>query len=182
MRVWVDAGHGGYDPGAVGPSGLREKDITLAVTKRIASLLEGKGYAVGVTRNKDEYVSLGEVCRRANTFGADIFVSVHCNAAEVPTAHGVETFHHPTSRKGIQLARLIQAELVAATGRRDRCKPDGAKYANFYVLKHTAMPAVLTEIGFISNPEEEELLASEDYQRKCAEAIVRGIDAYFGRE
>ena len=59
MRVWVDAGHGGYDPGAVGPSGLREKDITLAVTKRIASLLEGKGYAVGVTRNKDEYVSLG---------------------------------------------------------------------------------------------------------------------------
>lgn len=182
MRVWVDAGHGGSDPGAIGPNGLQEKNITLAVARKLAIVLLDKGYEVGTTRHLDEFVSLSERCRRANACAADTFVSVHCNAAAVPTANGVETFHHPTSRKGIQLAKLIQAELVAATGLRDRCAPGGAKYANFQVLRDTAMPAVLAELGFISNPTEEQLLASEDFQMTCAEAIVRGIDAYFGRE
>lgn len=174
-KIWVDAGHGGSDPGAIGPGGLKEKDVTLGVSQALAFLLREMGYGVGVTRLLDEYVALGERCRRANTFDAAVFVSVHCNAAAVPAANGIETFHYPTSRNGMQLARLIQAELVAATGLRDR----GAKYANFQVLRDTAMPAVLVELGFISNPREEELLRSDDYQLTCAQAIVRGIESYF---
>lgn len=174
-KIWVDAGHGGSDPGAVGANGLLEKSINLEVARELVSLLFGKGYRVGATRLADEYMSLSERCRRANAFQADVFVSIHCNAADVPTANGIETAHYPTSRNGMQLARLIQAELVAATGLRDR----GAKYANFQVLRDTAMPAVLVELGFISNPREEELLRSDDYQLTCAQAIVRGIESYF---
>lgn len=175
MKVCIDPGHGGKDPGAVG-SVLKEKGVTLQVSFLLKKALE-PDFAVVMTRSDDIYVSLGERCRFANREKADLFVSLHCNSANVHTANGIETFHHPTSRRGIGLAKLIQAELVSATGLKDR----GAKYATFQVLRDTAMPAVLIELGFINNPVEEKLLGSFDYQSMCASAIAQGIRRYFVR-
>ena len=91
-RVAIDAGHGGNDPGAQGPSGLREKDVTLAVARKLAPILSRLGIQVALTREDDRYVTLEERTARANAFGADLFVSIHCNAAENKTRRGVETY------------------------------------------------------------------------------------------
>jgi N-acetylmuramoyl-L-alanine amidase len=91
-RIAIDAGHGGNDPGAQGPSGLREKDVTLAVAHKLAPILSRLGIQVTLTRDDDRYVTLEERTARANAFGADLFVSIHCNAAENKTRHGVETY------------------------------------------------------------------------------------------
>ena len=91
-RVAIDAGHGGTDPGALGPSGLREKDVTLAVAHKLAPILSRLGIEVALTRDDDRYVTLEERTARANAFGADLFVSIHCNAAENKTRRGVETY------------------------------------------------------------------------------------------
>lgn len=175
-RVCLDPGHGGRDPGAVGKSGLREKDINLQVALRVADLLMEK-YEVSITRINDSHVSLTKRCEIANQSKSELFVSVHCNAAENPEAHGIETFHYYTSDRGKLLAGEIQWGLIALTDRRDR----GVKAAGFQVLKGTSMPAVLVEMGFISNREEEELLQEEEYQTACAKAIVRGIEEFFDR-
>lgn len=175
MKICIDPGHGGRDPGALGPSGTKEKDIALLVALRLKQLLKDRDSII-LTRSGDEYVSLGERCRIANTGKADLFVSIHCNSAEVSTANGVETFHHPTSRKGIELARYIQPKLVAHTGLRDRT----VKYANYQVLRDTVMPAVLVELAFINNPTEEVLLNDRVFRAKCAVAIASGIRAYQG--
>ena len=91
-RVAIDAGHGGNDPGALGPSGLREKDVTLAIAHKLAPMLMRQGIQVALTRDDDRYVTLEERTARANAFGADLFVSIHCNAAENKTRRGVETY------------------------------------------------------------------------------------------
>ncbi len=173
MKICIDPGHGGRDPGAVGPNGLLEKDIVLLVALRLKHLLKERSEVV-LTRSGDEYVSLGERVRIANIAQADLFVSVHCNSAEINTAHGVETFHHPTSRKGIELAEAIQPELIHYSGLVDR----GVKYANFQVLRETIMPAVLVELAFINNPSEEVLLGDRVFRAKCAVAIAAGIRSY----
>lgn len=176
MKIVLDAGHGGTDPGSVGPGGNLEKIIALKVVRKLQSILV-KGHCVILSRYDDSYVSLKERCDLANVHSADIFVSIHCNSAGVATATGIETFHHPKSKNGIRLAKEIQAQLVKATGLADRkAKVHKDK---LYVLYHTQMPAVLVEIGFINNHIEEQLIASEEYQEKCAEAIARGIESYF---
>lgn len=91
-RVAIDAGHGGSDPGALGPTGIREKDVTLAIAHKLAPMLARQGIQVALTRDEDRYVTLEERTARANAFGADLFVSIHCNAAENKTRHGVETY------------------------------------------------------------------------------------------
>jgi N-acetylmuramoyl-L-alanine amidase len=91
-RIAVDPGHGGNDPGAQGPTGVREKDVTLAVAHKLAPILARQGLLVTLTRDEDRYVTLEERTARANAFGADLFVSIHCNAAENKTRHGVETY------------------------------------------------------------------------------------------
>lgn len=170
--ICLDAGHGGRDPGAVGVV-YKEKHIALLVSFLLKEELSSE-FGVMMTRTDDVYLSLGERCRIANQAQAALFVSIHCNSARVTTATGIETFHHPTSRNGIRLAGLIQPELIAATGLKDR----GVKYANYQVLRDTSMPAVLVELGFINNPAEELLLGSVEYQTKCAEAIAKGIVEY----
>jgi N-acetylmuramoyl-L-alanine amidase len=91
-RIAIDAGHGGSDPGALGTSGIREKDVTLAIAHKLAPMLMRQGIQVTLTRDDDRYVTLEERTARANAFGADLFVSIHCNAAENKTRHGVETY------------------------------------------------------------------------------------------
>ncbi len=171
MRIVIDPGHGGRDPGAIGPSGLKEANVTLLVAMKVAEKLQGAGVEVKLTRTTDAFVDLQPRCDVSNTWGADYFVSIHCNAAGTPQARGTETYCYKFGGKGEVLAKAIQAELIAATGRANR----GVKEANFYVLRKTNMPAVLTELAFISNPEEERLLASAAYQEKCALAIAKGI-------
>jgi len=167
----IDPGHGGNDSGAVGPSGAKEKDINLAVAERLHLLMSESGIEAYMTRIGDEEVSLAKRAEKANNISADYFISIHCNAANSPTAHGTETYHYPGSVKGRALAQAVQQELVSATGLADR----GVKEANFYVLRMTAMPAILVELAFLSNPEEERLLATSAFQEKCARAIWAGV-------
>lgn len=173
--VAVDAGHGGDDPGAVGPSGLREKDVTLDVAWRLAARLLDVGARVGLTRDGDVYVDLYERARVANAWGADLFVSIHFNASTNRSVSGIETYYHPNKPDSRPLAEAIQRELVAALGGPNR----GVKTANFAVLRETAMPAVLVEANFISNPDVEAKLRTEEYRQRIADAIARGIQAYW---
>jgi len=171
MIIMIDPGHSGTDPGAVGPSGVKEKDINLLVAERLQLLMAESGIEAYMTRIGDEEVSLAKRAEKANNISADYFISIHCNAANSPTAHGTETYHYPGSVKGRALAQAVQQELVSATGLADR----GVKEANFYALRMTAMPAILVELAFLSNPEEERLLATSAFQEKCACAIWEGI-------
>ena len=176
MRIVIDPGHGGSDPGAVGPNGLKEAHVNLAVALKVAEKLRKAGVEVKLTRTSDVFVDLQPRCDIANSFGADYFVSIHCNSAGTPEAKGTETYCYKFGGQGEVLAKAIQAELIATTGRANR----GVKTANYYVLRRTDMPAVLTELAFISNPEEEHLLGSDDFQEKCASAIARGIGKVIG--
>jgi len=176
VRIVIDPGHGGKDPGAVGPSGIKEANINRQVALMVAEKLQKAGLSVKLTRTTDTFVDLQPRCDIANSFGADYFVSIHCNSAGTPEAKGTETYCYKFGGKGEILAKAIQAELIAATGRANR----GVKTANFYVLRQTNMPAALTELAFISNPEEERLLGSPDYQEKCATAIAGGIGKVIG--
>ena len=107
--------------------------------------------------------------------GAQLFVSIHCNAFSNPSAGGMESYYYEPSADGARLAQLLNEELEKAGGLLNR----GVKTANFYVIKHTNVPASLVELGFITNNWEEQLLNSEDYQNKLAAAIVRAIARYF---
>lgn len=175
-KIVIDPGHGGSDPGAVGPNGLKEAHVNLAVALKVAEKLRKAGVEVKLTRTSDVFIDLQPRCDIANSSGADYFVSIHCNSARTPEAKGTETYCYKFGGQGEVLAKAIQAELLAATGRTNR----GVKTANFYVLRRTNMPAVLTELAFISNPEEECLLADPGYQEKCADAIAKGISKVIG--
>ncbi len=181
-RIVLDPGHGGRDPGAVGPGGTKEKDVTLAVARLLAKYLDPIA-EVKLTRSDDRHLwsntnaDLAERVRIAETWRASYFISLHCNAAAAG-ARGVETYAYKPGGEGERLARAIQKELVEATGFPDR----GVKFANYYVLRKTSMPAVLVEMGFISNPAEEKLLKDPTWQEKAAKAIATGIANYLGKK
>jgi len=175
-RICIDPGHGGYDPGAVGPSGVKEKDINLAVAKLLADKLRNVGKEVILTRAGDLVPwrpdnDLWERCNIANKANADIFISIHCNSANNPAATGTETFCYQRVGASFDLSQAVQNSLVQTLGLPDR----GVKTANFYVLKATKMPAILVELAFINNPREEALLNSPGFQNTCAEAIFKGL-------
>jgi N-acetylmuramoyl-L-alanine amidase len=169
--IIIDAGHGGKDPGAIGPSETKEKDINLEVTKLLSILLDYRGHSVKLTRTEDIYPTWEE---RVESDKDDLYISIHCNSAPNESAQGIETFHYPSSKQGQELASHIQNNLIALTNRTNR----GVKAANFCVLKETRCPAVLAELGFISNEEEERLLRDFDYQLKCAVAIIKAVESY----
>ena len=184
--IVLDAGHGGSDTGAVGPSGVTEASVTLAVTQDLRDILQNSGAHVAMTRdtNVDVYgpyatdrqelqarVDVGE-----RTPGAEVFLSIHCNAFSNPGAHGMETYYYTSGGQGERLATILNEELAAAGDRFNR----GVKQANFYVMRHSSMPASLVELAFITNPTEEALLADEDYQKKLAMALATGLGRYFG--
>jgi len=171
MKIIIDAGHGGKDSGAIGPSGTKEKDINLEVAKLLDILLKYRSHNTKLTRTEDVYPPWED---RVESNRDDIFISIHCNASNNRDAQGIETFHYPSSTEGNKLASLIQNNLIALTNRVDR----GVKEANFYVLRETRCPAVLVELGFISNEEEEELLNDFDYQLKCVVAIIKAVESY----
>lgn len=186
--IVIDPGHGGSDSGAIGPGGTMEKDVTLAVSKKVYDILVRNGATVIMTRTTDRDVyapndsATEELQARVNVaeniVNTDIFLCIHANSFSSPAAHGTETYYYSSSQNGRRLAALVQDELIKSDGLADR----GINTANFYVLKHTTMPAILVELAFISNNHEEGLLNDDTFQEKLAEAICRGINRYFAGE
>jgi len=216
-KVVIDPGHGGYDPGAISKSGLKEKDVNLDIAKRLAKILRDKGIEVVMTRSSDVYVSLNRRVEIANNSGADLLLSIHSNANRVRGLNGFEVYYISTNIDDYQRAfyaaqnatlaldpdcfvsstlnlkatlwdmlytnnRAEAIHLARAICRNiDRnldTRVIGIKGARFKVLRETNMPAVLLEIGFLSNREEERLLKNSYYRQQIAEAIGEGIDNY----
>ena len=171
MTVVLDPGHGGHDPGAVGPTGLEEKMVALEIALGAERVLRARGADLVLTRSDDRFIPLAERAAIANRLGAQCFVSIHINSAPTPTAHGTETFAFRSGTPAERLARAIQDRLVAALRLRDR----GVKFANFQVLRDTRMPAALPEVAFINNPDEEAMLRDPDFRDSAATAIAQGI-------
>lgn len=175
--VVLDAGHGGALTGAM-YEGIKEKDLNLAVTKKVAAILIRHGYNVIMTRSDDTDIGLVERANIANAINADIFVSIHSNANEDPSIFGVSTYHFPQSRRGSLLAQSIQTAAASATGAKNR----GILSANFAVLRETDMAAALVEMGFMTNHSELMQLADEAYQAKMAQGIADGIVRYLNSQ
>jgi N-acetylmuramoyl-L-alanine amidase len=175
--VVIDPGHGGRDPGAVGRIS-NEKTVVLQISKRIADLLEkDERLDVYMTRSQDVFISLDERVAVANQLNADLFLSVHANAMpRSSTVGGTETFIHPSATH--HFGQIVHKHLLQATRLTDR----GLKTANFRVLRGIDMPAVLIEIAFMSNPQEERLLNDPAFQDRVARAIHNAIIEYlFGK-
>ena len=173
MKIFINPGHSvnpNEDPGACG-NGLREEDVVLKIGKRVEKYLRAVGYDVKLF----QYDGLGEICFDANAWKADLFVSIHCNSAENPNAHGTETFSSGGA-KSTRLATCIQNQLVNSLPVVNR----GVKTENYYVLLHTDAPAVLVETAFIKNPNDAKLLVEREDD--FARAIARGVTDYFQNE
>ena len=167
MKIFINPGHHkDLDSGACG-NGLREADVALKIANRVQSYLQAVGYITKVFY----YDGLGEICNDANSWKADLFVSIHCNAA-TGNARGTETFHSG-SVNGKKLAEFIQKQMISRIDTVDR----GIKQAGFYVIKNTNMPAVLVETAFIDNPIDAKLLVEREDD--FARAIAVGITDYF---
>ncbi|HEX7071645.1 MAG TPA: N-acetylmuramoyl-L-alanine amidase [Rhodothermales bacterium] len=216
--IVIDAGHGGHDTGAVA-HGYREKDLCLAVAKRLGSMIEGElGVDVVYTRETDRFITLRERGKIANESGGKLFISIHANAAHNGTASGTETFflgmhkseaarsvmerensvieletdqshytsmtdeslilqtlaHSAYMRKSEELAALVEGQLELYTTSKSR----GVKQAGFYVLWSASMPAILVEMGFITNRREAEFLASSTGQEFVANAILAAVKTF----
>ncbi|MDB9540403.1 N-acetylmuramoyl-L-alanine amidase [Anabaenopsis tanganyikae CS-531] len=168
--VMIDPGHGGRDPGAIGVGGLRESDVVLPISKRVAAILEQNGVQAVLTRDSDYFVSLQgrvDLAQRAN---ADLFVSIHANAISMsrPDVNGLETYYHDS---GQGLARSIHNSVIQNVTIRDR----QVRRARFYVLRRNTMPSVLVEVGFVTGAEDAARLRTTAYQNQMADAIARGI-------
>jgi len=169
IKICLDAGHGGSDPGADGPTGLSEAPVVLEIATMVANDLVGSSFSVMLTRITDEYVSLQHRCDIANEWAANYFVSIHLNS-NGPSAVGVETLYK--TETGKKLAAKIQEQMLAATKDVDR----GLKQrSDLYVLNGTFMPACLAEAGFISHPETEAKFKMLEYKQLVALAIAEGI-------
>lgn len=172
-KVFIDAGHGGTDPGALG-YGYRESDLNLQVAKKVESKLKSKGIDVKMSRNSDIFYSLSERAEMANDYGADAFVSIHQNSAEAKSANGIETYYNRKKEEDRPLSNDIQKQVISQTGANNR----GVKNAEFTVLVKSKMISALVECGFITNELEVKKLSDSSYQDKLATGIANGIEEY----
>jgi N-acetylmuramoyl-L-alanine amidase len=175
MKIVIDAGHGGTDPGAVGSHGLTESATNLIICTELSQLLQEEyGWSTLLTRTSEVFISLGSRCEIANDWGANYFVSVHCNS-NGPSAHGIETLYK--TDKGRALAEPVQKSLIDVTREHDR----GLKHrTDLHVLNGTRMPAILVEVGFISHPATEQKLMTLDYLTLLSDAIALGLKEFIG--
>ena len=187
VDVVLDAGHGGADPGKVAADGTLEKDINLAVAKKVEAALKKQGIRVSMTRTADEMVheegmpqekqtDMRLRCDRINSSGARCAVSIHQNSFTDTSASGAQVFYYTGSEEGRQFADLMQAELIRQVDPANR----RVSKANdsYYLLRKTTIPLLIVECGFMSNPSEAELLQDEAVQEKIAGAICAGIQQY----
>lgn len=179
--VVIDPGHGGKDDGCSDQvEDVDEKVLTLKTAGYLETYLRRAGYRVYMTRSRDLFVSLEERAALANDVDADIFVSVHFNAAESKKAKGIEIFYYDDEIDSVRrdesklLAEDVLRHTIAFTGRKSR----GVKTASFRVIRKTHMPAILVEGGFLTNPEEAALCQKEEYINSLAYGIARGIDEF----
>lgn len=174
-KVVLDPGHGGSDYGAI-REGINEKDITTDVTNRVAAILRSKGYKVALTRSEDKYVSLEDRVAISENEEPEIFVSIHVNAAVSTTPSGIEThYYHEYSK---ELAEVVHKNLIKQIDTKDR----GLFKSMFYVINHTTDPAILVEIGFLSNENERNELITNSRKQKTAQAIADGIIEYLKKK
>jgi N-acetylmuramoyl-L-alanine amidase len=167
--VIIDAGHGGQDPGARAVKGNREKVLALDVSRRVSRILRNSGLRVVETRTGDYFVTLDNRVATSNRTRNAVFVSIHLNWARRSKASGAETFFY--SGRSSRLAANIQKEIIRAYRTNNR----GVKPGRFYVLRNNKRPAVLVELGFLSNPSENAALQNSYTRQKLAEAVARGI-------
>ncbi len=214
--VVIDPGHGGVDFGATGPTGAAEKEVVLAISRRLRTLLVNAGYQVFLTRDHDQDLSLDDRAAVANNYKADVFISIHANASQYPEARGSEVYflsaqasdaesHRVAQIEGAtgaappgtgggelglilwdmaQVQHLAQSSVLATRideqlGEVTSTEGRGVKQAPFRVLVGAAMPAVLVEVAFITNPAEEKLCTSEAFQGRVAAAVLRGVTRFF---
>lgn len=176
--IVLDAGHGGKDAGAVNSTlGLREKDLNLQMILKLGAKLSQRGYNVQYTRTEDNFLELMEIPRIGNSYDPDIFISIHQNSAKTSTPYGLETYYYKPSNDSQPLAKSIHTKLISQSGAFDR----GVRTAPFVVIKHSSSPAILIEVGFISNYAEAPKLATDSYQEILTNAIADGVDNYFNR-
>lgn len=174
--VMIDAAHGGRDPGAVSQSGISEKEIVLSISKKVEKLLKQEGLRVEMTRRSDTFVSLQNRIQLAQKSGTDLLVSIHNNASRDLGERGLMIFHQRQNQQSMLLDSLIHAELKNLNLMPDQ----GSRDADFFILKESAIPAIMIDLGFLSNAEDEKLLTDADIQDQFAaslkEAILKYID------
>ncbi len=175
-RIVVDPGHGGSDPGAIAPSGAYEKDLVWDIGEQLARLLKAAGADVYLTRQGDQTVDVRERARMANSVGADVLISIHMNTFRDKNKSGAEVYHCSLSPVTHRLAQIMQDQLVALG-----FANSGVKKAEFYILKETHMPAVLAEIGYLTNPADERKLLDPAFRTRIAEALFKGMVQFFQR-
>jgi len=167
--IVIDAGHGGFDRGGVPGQRISEKDKCLDVAQRLKRILQAEGYRVIMTRDSDVFIPLPTRVAIANSYRGANFVSIHFNCASRVGANGIETYYY--SSDSASLAASIHRNVVSGAPSENR----GIRRRGFYVLRRTAIPAVLVECGFLTNPMEGQLALTGDYRQKLAEQIARGI-------
>jgi N-acetylmuramoyl-L-alanine amidase len=216
-KVVIDAGHGGNDPGAIGKTGLREKDVVLDIARKLSQLFSENGIEVVMIRSHDTFITLEQRAKIANRSGADLFLSIHANANRVRWLNGLEVYYVSPyiddDKRAMQAAQNLDLDLNRASftdaslnlkatlwdmlytyNRAEsislayflcdsmrhslNIKILGVKAAGFSVLKGTQMPAVLIEVGFLSNNDEECLLRNSYYRQQVADAIFQGTRDY----
>ncbi|MEZ3435769.1 MAG: N-acetylmuramoyl-L-alanine amidase [Lachnospiraceae bacterium] len=184
--IVVDCGHGGDDPGKVGVNDALEKDINLKIGKMVKKRLKKKGYEVVMTREKDEMLGgegsdnkkVQDMKARValiNKTAPALAVSIHQNSYHEANVCGAQVFYYSHSSEGEKAAKVMQDALLSID-------PDNKRQAksndSYYILKRTEAPTIIVECGFLSHPEEAELLADEDYQKKIADAVTDGVEKY----
>ncbi|WP_026690914.1 N-acetylmuramoyl-L-alanine amidase family protein [Alteribacter aurantiacus] len=178
VKIYIDPGHGGTDPGAVG-NGLQEKNVNLDLALRLRNILlnDYRGVEVKMSRTTDVTKTLSQRTNEANAWGADYFVSIHINAFN-GTARGYEDFIHdsltPSSRTS-QMRNVMHEEIIKVNNMINR----GKKSANFHVLRETRMPAILTENGFIDNAQDAALIRDPNWLQTVAKGHADGIARIF---
>lgn len=176
-KIVVDPGHGGSECGALA-NGVQEKDINLGIGLKLAKVLEDNGAEVYMTRDDDTYVGLYERANMANDLNADLFISIHSNAATSSTPSGTETLYYPTAEKKL-LAQAVQKALISAINLNNR---GIVERPGLVVTRETKMPSVLVEVGFMTNPSDFALLMDDSFRQRAAEGICQGIIDYFSQK
>lgn len=184
--IVIDPGHGGFDPGKVGVGQSLEKDINLAIAKKLNEILAESGYTVYMTRTEDVALCQGDESSKKLTdmknrvamieeVKPSLVVSIHQNSYSAGTK-GAQVFYHSTSEEGKRLAGILQQTIKETIGD-DNHRVEKAN-DSYYMLRKVTCPLVIVECGFLSNPEEEALLKDEKYQKKMAEGIAEGIENF----
>ena len=179
MKWYLDFGHGGKDPGALGSKNTKESDTVLKIGMIVKSKLEKHSQKVITTRESDTFYSLEHRTNKANKNSCDYFISIHMNSSTNKTAKGTETWVYDSNSKLYNLAQNISSNLSTNLKTPNRMVKESKKFS---VLKNTKMPALIIEIDFISNPEIESLFANESYIKNVADTIASTLLSFVGKD